>query len=494
MPYLFLRILFLSRSVVFARSRFLAGLLFLLFVNSISAQKNMPGKQALPVPTAQQLAWHNTEFYLFFHFGPNTFTNVEWGHGTEPEDIFNPTDLDCDQWCRVAKQAGARGVVITAKHHDGFCLWPSQYSKHTVRESKWRDGKGDVLRELSEACRRHGLKFGVYLSPWDRNHPQYGTPEYNDVYVNTLTELLTGYGELFEIWWDGANGEGPNGKKQVYDFHRFEQVAARLQPNAVIFSDIGPGCRWVGNERGLILSETNWCTLDTAGFQRGLGAPSNDTLNRGNENGAHWIPAECDVSIRPGWFYHAEEDDKVKTPEQLWDIYLHSVGRGANLILNVPPDRRGRIHEQDSLSLVAFGEKVGTAFQYNLAKGRKIYQRSICAFTPRKRFSYMLDGDRNTYEKIQLPNLDPANLQIDLRKKQTFNAVVIREAIAEGQLIQSFSVEVWKNDGWQEVARSTTIGARKILRFPEQKARKIRIVIRASKGEPALSEVEVYKI
>jgi len=220
-----------------------------LTLNTIGQGSVALAQNATPVPTAPQLVWHDTEFYLFFHFGPNTFTNVEWGHGTEPEDVFNPTNLDCDQWCRIAKQAGARGIVITAKHHDGFCLWPSKYSTHTVRESKWRNGKGDVLRELSDACRRNGLKFGVYLSPWDRNHPQYGTAAYNDVYVNTLTELLTSYGDLFEIWWDGANGEGPNGKKQVYDFHRFEEVAAKLQPNAVVFSDIGPGCQFASAGR-----------------------------------------------------------------------------------------------------------------------------------------------------------------------------------------------------------------------------------------------------
>ncbi len=445
-----------------------------------------------PVPTPQQLAWHDTEFYLFFHFGPNTFTNVEWGHGTEPEDVFNPSALDCDQWCRVAKQAGARGVIITAKHHDGFCLWPSKFSTHTVRESKWRNGKGDVIRELSDACRRNGLLFGVYLSPWDRNHPQYGTPAYNDVYVQTMTELLTSYGDLFEIWWDGANGEGPNGKKQVYDFHRFERVAAQLQPNAVIFSDIGPGCRWVGNERGLILSETNWCMLDTAGFQRGLGAPSNDTLNRGNENGALWLPAECDVSIRPGWFYHAEEDNKVKSPETLWNIYLQSVGRGANLILNVPPDRRGRIHEQDSLALMAFGEKCRKAFAHNLAKGKKVWTpHRVCAFTPKKYRSFVLDGDRSTFEKITSPN---KSVVIDLGKKRQFNTVLVREAISQGQAVQSFSIEVPDGKGWREIARSSTIGARKILQFPEVKARQIRIRILASKREAALSEVEVYQV
>lgn len=464
-----------------------AALIFNTLAVVLNAQSPNP---QYPIPTPAQLAWHDTEFYLFFHFGPNTFTNLEWGHGTEPEDLFNPTALDCDQWCRVAKQAGARGVVITAKHHDGFCLWPSKYSTHTVRESKWRNGQGDVLRELADACRRHGLKLGFYLSPWDRNHPQYGTPEYNDVYVNTLTELLTGYGDLFEIWWDGANGEGPNGKKQVYDFHRFEKIAAKLQPDAVIFSDIGPGCRWAGNERGLILTETNWCTLDTAGFQRGLGAPHVDTLNQGNVNGALWLPAECDVSIRPGWFYHAEEDDKVKTPEQLWDIYMKSVGRGANLILNVPPDRRGRIHERDSAVLVAFGKKVKAAFDHNLAEGRP-----CCLGNGQHWFNAgMTDGNAKTYAEFDLVP-EESFFEVDLKKKKKINTVIVREQIASGgQQIQAFKIEIKGKDGWREVARSTTIGARKILTFPEVKTRKVRIAVLAAKAPPALSEIQIFRI
>jgi alpha-L-fucosidase len=219
------------------------------------------------------------------------------------------------QWCRVAKAAGAKGIIITAKHHDGFCLWPSKYSTHTVRESKWKNGKGDVLKELSAACKATGLKFGIYISPWDRNHPAYGTSQYNDVFVKMMTEIFSNYGPIWELWWDGANGEGPNGKKQVYDWDRFKKLIKKLSPNTVIFSDIGPHIRWVGNERG-IAGETNWNTLDTIGFHAGLGAPHVDTLNSGNINGKFWIPAECDVSIRPGWFYHKEEDDKVKTPEQ----------------------------------------------------------------------------------------------------------------------------------------------------------------------------------
>ncbi len=441
-------------------------------------------------PSPAQLAWHNTEFYLFFHFGPNTFTNLEWGHGTETEEVFNPTALDCDQWCRIAKQAGARGVVITAKHHDGFCLWPSAESTHTVRESPWKGGRGDVLRELSDACRVHGLKFGVYLSPWDRNHPQYGTPGYNDVYANTLTELLTGYGDLFEIWWDGANGEGPNGKKQTYDFHRFENLVAEYQPEAIIFSDIGPGCRWAGNEQGTV-NETNWCMLDTAGFGRGATGPPADTLQRGQINGAQWIPAECDVSIRPGWFYHPEEDGQVKSADQLFDIYLKSIGRGANLILNVPPDRTGRIHPQDSAALVAFGQKCHAAFDHNLAKGKKSsppYEGRL--FTPDRDFpaNALTDGDPNTCALVS------ATARVDLGSPQVFNAVVLEEYLPEGQRVQAFSVEISEKGRWREVARSTTIGHKKICTFPAVTARHIRIDIQAAKAPALISEVQVYRM
>ncbi|MCC6461167.1 MAG: alpha-L-fucosidase [Saprospiraceae bacterium] len=443
-----------------------------------------PGK--LPQPTPAQLRWHDTEFYLFFHFGPNTFTNLEWGHGTEAEELFNPTALDCDQWCRVAQQAGARGVLITAKHHDGFCLWPSQFSRHTVRESPWKNGQGDVLRELSEACRRHGLKFGVYLSPWDRNHPQYGTPEYNDVYAQTLTELLTQYGDLFEVWWDGANGEGPNGKKQVYDFHRFEKLVVQYQPNAVIFSDIGPGCRWAGNEQGTV-NETNWCTLDTAGFGRGATGPPADTLQRGNRYGAQWIPAECDVSIRPGWFYHAEEDNKVKSPEQLMNIYLQSVGRGANLILNVPPDRRGRIHPNDSLALTQFGALRQKAFQHNLARGRRIRpEHRGCLFFPARVFQRLTDGDTQTAFPI-------GACVLDLRRERQFNTLVLREYIAEGQRASAVEVDIWENETWKKVAQTTTVGARKVLRFPDTSARKLRIRVSDGDWPAQISEIELYK-
>ena len=272
-----------------------------------------------PLPSAKQLQWHELECYMFVHFGPNTFTDNEWGHGNEQEDIFNPTNLDCEQWCRIAKAAGMKGIIITAKHHDGFCLWPSAYSKHTVRESKWRNGKADVLKELRNACNKYDLKMGVYLSPWDRNHPDYGTEKYNDVYVNMMKEVVKNYGPFFEFWWDGANGEGPNGKKQIYNWRRFEETMRTIAPNTIVFSDIGPDIRWVGNEDGFA-GKTNWNYLDTVGFSRGAKAPAQSVLNEGNENGKAWIPAECDVSIRPGWFYHRKEDSLVKTPQQLFQL------------------------------------------------------------------------------------------------------------------------------------------------------------------------------
>ena len=394
-------------------------LFILLLASSMAfAQK----KDQRPLPTKQQLAWHDMEFYLFAHFGPNTFTDKEWGLGNEPEDVFNPTNLDCEQWCRVAKAAGAKGIIITAKHHDGFCLWPSKYSTHTVRESKWKNGKGDVLKELSTACKKYGLKFGVYISPWDRNHPKYGTAEYNDVFVNMMKEIFQNYGPIWELWWDGANGEGPNGKKQVYDWHRFEQTVRKLSPTTIIFSDIGPDIRWVGNEKG-IAGETNWNYLDTAGFKRGQGAPSTDTLNQGNVNGKNWIPAECDVSIRPGWFYHPEEDNKVKSPEELFDLYLKSVGRGANLLLNVPPDRSGRINENDSLSLITFRKLKEQAFANNALRGVKeaIWSPSGMISKPN-----LTDGKTSSYENTW-KKIPPGMYETEFRiLKRKINCVILK--------------------------------------------------------------------
>jgi alpha-L-fucosidase len=434
------------------------------------------GQNANPVPTLQQLKWHNSEFYLFAHFGPNTFTDKEWGHGDEPEDIFNPTDLDCRQWCRIAKQAGATGIIITAKHHDGFCLWPSKYSTHTVRESKWKNGKGDVLKELAAACKEYGLNFGVYISPWDRNHPDYGTEKYNDVFVNMMKELFTNYGPITELWWDGANGEGPNGKKQVYDWKRFKETVRKLSPTTVVFSDVGPDIRWVGNEKG-IAGTTNWNTLNINGFTPGLGAPSTDTLNVGNKYGTHWIPAECDVSIRPGWFYHAEEDNKVKSPEDLFQLYLKSVGRGATLLLNVPPDRRGKFHANDSVALVGFKQLRSEAFKQNVLLNTAAVKT---IFT-----------DGKTATSIQLKG----SVTLQLKKQTKINCIVLREDIRLGQQISKFKVTVMSTNGETVFETTgTTIGRKRILSFPAVDAASIVLSIEESKGVSRISEIEAYFI
>jgi alpha-L-fucosidase len=415
-----------------------------------------------PTPSERQKEWSKMEFYLFMHFGPNTFTDLEWGKGTEQEEVFNPTELDCRQWCRIAKAAGASGIIITAKHHDGFCLWPSKYSTHTVAQSKWKGGKGDVLAELRDACREYGLRMGVYLSPWDRNHQAYGTEAYNQVYVEMMEEIVARYGPFFEFWWDGANGEGPNGKKQVYDFSLFEKTMRRIGPGTVVFSDIGPDIRWVGNERG-IAGKTNWNLLDTAGFFRGAGAPPTDTLNRGNENGHNWIPAECDVSIRPGWFYHEQEDGKVKSPAELFQLYLRSVGRGSALLLNVPPDQRGLIHGEDSAALMGFKrlreENLGKALE---AKGLIITQ----------------------------------SFRLELTSDQTVNCIMIKEILDKGQHCKRFSIRLQneKQETINEIL-GTTIGRERILSFDA--VRGVRFIVLSIEEQKALtliSEINAYHI
>lgn len=460
----------------------LLGFLFLSLVSI--AQTIQP---VYPIPTKEQLEWHEKEFYLFIHFGPNTFTDKEWGEGNEDPNIFNPTQLDCRQWARIAKQAGAKGIILTAKHHDGFSLWPSKNSTHTVRESKWMNGQGDVVKALSEACKKEGIEMGVYLSPWDRNHPKYGTPEYNDVYIATMKELFTNYGPFFELWWDGANGEGPNGKKQVYDFKRFEEAAFSFQQPLIIFSDIGPSIRWCGNEKGFI-GNTNWNLLDTAGYARGLGAPHVDTLNQGNVTGKHWIPAEADVSIRPGWFYHATEDTKVKTPETLFDIYLRSVGNGGNLLLNVPPDRRGLFHEADSAALMGFAKKRAEAFKYDLFKNAILSTNDA----QKNGLLQLIDNNINTYWAAK--QKDEVAITITMPKQASINAIVLEEMINYGQRVSSFSIDVLQDGQFKNVFKGTTIGRKKIATFASVEAKQIRVTIHQSKANVVLRSVAGFYI
>ena len=438
-----------------------------------------------PLPNAKQLAWQNKPFYLFMHFGPNTFTDLEWGKGSEKEEVFNPVALDCRQWCRIAKAAGATGIVITAKHHDGFCLWPSAYSTHTVAQSSWRNGKGDVLKELSAACREYGLSMGVYLSPWDRNHPAYGTASYNEVFMHMMEEVVRNYGPFFEFWWDGANGEGPNGKKMMYDWHGFESTIRRIAPNTMVFSDIGPDMRWVGNENGIV-GTTNWNLLDTAGFSRGQGAPPNDTLNQGNLNGKNWIPAECDVSIRPGWFYHVKEDSLVKSPQKLFDIYLKSVGRGANLILNVPPDPRGLISSYDSAALMGFAELRRESFENNLLEKNK-HSSSL----------YPLDSlnhANNTRSIMQGKDFKNEKLTLRFDEKQQVNCIQLGEDLAFGQKVKSFSVKIYSGDSLVYKNQYTTIGHQRLITFPTQTMNRMIITIQEAKGAPVQCCLKVFRI
>ncbi|HXB29703.1 MAG TPA: alpha-L-fucosidase [Puia sp.] len=459
------------------------ALVILFFGILISGRSQNP---VYPLPSVKQLAWQAAPFYLFMHFGPNTFTDLEWGKGSEKEELFNPTAMDCRQWCRIAKEAGASGIVITAKHHDGFCLWPSAYSTHTVAQSKWKNGHGDVLKELSIACREYGLSFGVYLSPWDRNHPAYGTPAYNDIFINMMKEVVSQYGPFFEFWWDGANGEGPNGKKQVYDWHRFETTMREIAPKTMVFSDIGPDMRWAGNENG-IAGFTNWNLLDTAGFSRGLGAPPNDTLNQGNINGRNWIPAECDVSIRPGWFYHVKEDSLVKSPEKLFDIYLKSVGRGANLILNVPPDPRGLISPYDSAALMGFAklrkESFGDLLSNNDQSVVYLYGKNNKEISAGK--NGVIYWGNNFKDEF---------LEILFNKKITINCILLNEALQWGQRVKSFEIEIYDKDSLQFKKAYTTLGHQRIISFTTRNSNRIIIRITDAKSDPRLNGISVYHI
>ncbi len=438
-----------------------------LLVLQLGACLLLKAQMPNPLPTNAQLKWHKNQYYFFMHFGPNTFTGKEWGDGKEKSEVFNPTQLDTDQWCKVAKEAGAKGIIITAKHHDGFCLWPSQYSKHTVRESGF---KKDILALLSASCKKAGLQFGVYLSPWDRNHPDYGTDRYNDVFVNMLTEIFQNYGPIWELWWDGANGEGPNGKLQVYDWKRYEQLIRRISPQTVIFSDIGPDIRWVGNESGYA-GKTNWNLLDTSGFKRGHGAPSQDTLGTGNYRGAQYIPAEVDVSIRPGWFHRDSENSQVKTADQLYKIYLESVGRGANLLLNVPPDHRGLIHERDIASLMGLKSKIDIIEKTDLLQKAALNEAGPDKQQPKKTSTW--------YYMLKTP--------------AEFTGIVLQEDLKYGQKVASATItlSLYGEQIFQETI--TTIGNKRIIQLPKtMAATELSIVVNESKGLPILKRAKGF--
>jgi alpha-L-fucosidase len=445
-----------------------AGLAAILAIHRRPLASRISPAAALPFPSPSQLAWQRDELAMFLHFGVNTFTDREWGDGREDPAIFAPRRLDARQWARAARLAGFRAMILTAKHHDGFCLWPSATTRHTVAQSSWRGGKGDVVREFVTACRAEGLRAGLYLSPWDRNNPSYGdSARYNDLYCSQLTELLTRYGPIFEIWFDGANGEGPNGKRQDYDWPRFFGLAKRLQPQAVIFSDAGPGVRWCGNENGSA-GDPNWSTIrpESVPFPGASAPDAIPALQHGDAAGPVWRPAEADVSIRPGWFYHPAEDARVKTPEQLVELYFSSVGRNSKLLLNVPPTRDGLLHAEDVRSLSGFHDRLRALFAADLVA------------RPRPR--WRLTGNRT------------AEVEIDLGGNRRVGLARLEENIVRGQRVARYALYGADTDAWRPLSRGTTIGYARLDRFEPTAIRRVKLVIEDAIATPEPVAVRLY--
>lgn len=453
----------------------------------------------LPIPEPKQVEWQKMETYAFVHFGLNTFNDREWGYGDTDPSTFNPAKLDCEQWVQTFVAAGMKGVIFTAKHHDGFCLWPTQLTEYCIRNSPYKDGKGDVVGELAAACRKYGIKFAVYLSPWDRNHAQYATPEYVDYFHAQLRELMTNYGEVFEVWFDGANGgDGWYGgakesrtidRKHYYNYPKIYEMLDELQPQAIIFSDGGPGCRWVGNERGFA-GATNWSFLRAGEVFPGYS--KHWVLQYGHPDGNQWVPAECDVSIRPGWFYHPEQDGRVKTVDQLTDLYYRSVGHNATLLLNFPVDRNGLVHPIDSANAVNFRKNIEKQLAHNLLKG------IVPAVSDERGGKYtakaMTDGDYDTYWAAHDSVLS-ASVEFTLDKPTKINRMMLQEYIPLGQRVKAFTVEYDKDGAWLPVKlneETTTIGYKRLLRFETVETAKLRVSITDSRACPTLNNVEAY--
>lgn len=459
-----------------------------------------PPKPILPIPTKTQIEWSEMERNAFIHFGLNTFNDMEWGYGDTPAITFNPSELDVNQWCEVIKKAGLKGVILTTKHHDGFCLWPFKGTEYSVKNSPWRDGKGDLVREVAEACKKYGLKFGIYLSPWDRNSSLYGTPEYINFFREQLTDLLTNYGEIFEIWFDGANGgtgyyDGADEKRSVdrktyYDWPTTIALVRKLQPNALIFSDAGPDIRWCGNESG-VGGRTNWSTLRRD--EAWPGWPRYKELTPGHEDGDYWVPAEINTSVRPGWFYHKSEDHKVKSIPRLMDYYYESVGRNGTGLLNFPVDHRGLIHEIDAASVIEWQKTIEKDLAYNLlVEVDEIKASNVRGNSKKFTADNVNDGNKNSYWATD-DGLVSANLVFEFEKPITFNRFLVQEYIALGQRVKTFTLEIQIEGGkWKEIASETTIGYKRILRLPNHTAKKIRFTIKDSKACPTISNIEFF--
>ena len=466
---------------------------------SCTSGKVLPPEPILPVPEPKQVEWQQMETYAFIHFGLNTFNDREWGYGDTDPKTFNPTNLDCEQWAQTLVKAGMKGVILTAKHHDGFCLWPFEGTDYSVKNSPWKNGQGNVVKELSEACKKYGLKFAVYLSPWDRHQANYGTPEYLPYFYAQLRDLLTNYGPVFEVWFDGANGgDGWYGgakdirtidRKNYYNYPRIYEMLDSIQPQAIIFSDGGPGCRWVGNEKGFA-GATNWSFLRKGEVHPGY--DKNYELQYGHPDGNQWVPAECDVSIRPGWFYHPEEDDRVKSPDQLVDLYYRSVGHNATLLLNFPVDRRGLIHPVDSANAVRFHEMIQQQLKTNLVAGMtpKVSNERGGDFVA----SALTDDNFDTYWATE-DGVTTADIEFSFDTPTRMNRMMLQEYIPLGQRVKAFVVEYLDKDTWLPVKlneETTTIGYKRLLRFETVETKGIRIRITDARGPLCLSSVGVY--
>lgn len=482
--------------------RFLWLFGFFVIINSISCSKKetiSPPSAFGPIPTEDQMAWHHMELNAFVHFSINTFTDKEWGYGDESPNLFNPSDFNVEQWIRSLKDAGFKGVILTAKHHDGFALWPSQFSEHSVKNSPFMNGEGDVVKAVADAAKKHGLKFGVYVSPWDRNRADYGQSSYVAYYRNQLKELFTGYGPIFEMWFDGANGgDGYYGganetrtidRQHYYDWPTTLKMVDSMQPQVVFFSDAGPDLRWVGNERG-VAGETNWNTITPDTLYAGKAGIEN-LLQHGTQGGSKWIPAEVDVSIRPGWFYHESQDTLVKSPEKLFEIYLTSVGRGSNLLLNIPPDQTGQFHENDVASLQGLRKILDSVFQTNYASTAKIMATNFRGNDGDYAPQNVLDADFETYWATD-DDITQASIELELSSPQKLNYLILQEYIPLGQRIAAFKVHVWQNGVWTEVAHATTIGYKRILPLGGVESSKVKVSITNALGCPILSNIELY--
>ncbi|MFV5698509.1 alpha-L-fucosidase [Flavobacterium sp. ZT3R17] len=472
---------------------------FFCIIPIISGQELVkPPKPFGPLPTQKQIEWHEMESYAFIHFSLNTFTNKEWGYGDESPQLFNPTALDVRQWARVAKEAGMKGIIVVAKHHDGFCLWPSAYTERSVKNSPWKNGKGDVIKELAAACKEYNLKLGLYLSPWDRNNSEYGKPAYVTYFRNQLKELLTNYGDIFEMWFDGANGGdgyygGANETRKIntleyYNWEETYKFIYTIAPKTLVWG-VGPSeARWIGNEEGRA-NQTNWSLLRQK--DELAGKVHYSEFMSGHEDGERWVPGEADVSIRPGWFYHAVEDDKVRSLDELVDIYYESIGRNANLILNLPVDRRGLVHENDEARLKELVATIKADFKTEVLAGSKVSADNVRGNNVQFTAQNVIDGDKNNYWATD-DNVKTASIIFEFNQPTPVNRILLQEYIKLGQRVKAFTVEAKVDGQWKTIAAETTIGYKRILRTNRVMTSALRVTITDSKASIVISNIQAF--